>query len=107
MCVLVAVGLTQPVAADHVWRHGPQLPLGLDLLQDSLMKAAGAWGVGLQLACSHLIGHEQCEWQASGNQVHQTAAYIAEKQAMQLQSKEESQTKIESFLSPLCNVQPD
>lgn len=63
MCgdVLVAMGLTQPVAADHVWRHGPQLPLGLDLLQDALMEAAGAWGVGLQLTCRDLIGYKQYE----------------------------------------------
>lgn len=51
---LQEAGLTKPTPADLLRGHGPQLPLRLDLLQDSLMKGLWPLWVGLQLPGSDL-----------------------------------------------------
>lgn len=38
---LSRLGLTEPAASGLLGGHRPQLPLGLDLFQDSFMKAPG------------------------------------------------------------------
>lgn len=48
--------LTQAAAADHVGRHRPQLPLGLDVLQQSLVEAGRPRWVWLELAGRDLMG---------------------------------------------------
>lgn len=50
----VALTRTQAAPADHVRRDGPQLPLGFNVLQQSLVKAPRTRRVGFQLTSRDL-----------------------------------------------------
>lgn len=55
-CCRITALLTQAAAADHVGRHRPQLPLGLDVLQQPLVEAGRPRWVWLELAGRDLMG---------------------------------------------------
>lgn len=50
VCAYNCQQLTQAASADHVWWYRPELPLSLDVLQQSLVEAPRTHRVGFQFA---------------------------------------------------------